>query len=526
MIENCKSYIRKQRALMALKIAMGLMALIGLSFGVSLNPLRFVQGLPSMLDLVKRMLSPNWSYVTSVMPVMVETLQMAFIASCMGSVIAIPLALLSSSNVAPSQKLSSLLNACFALLRTIPSLVWAILLVSIFGLGKFSGILALAMTSILMSQRLLRESIEGVNDNQLNAGISVGASIIQVLRYSVFPIILPAIVSTFFMTLETNMRHATVLGFVGAGGIGQLMWRDLNHLRYDNIATLVFMLFICVLMIDTMSFLIRRYSSKPRQMYQSVKGHFCYSLFKMMLVISGSVMLYMLLRQALSISPERFMLGLEQSGQMLSRMLRLDVSYWPQVFIGLLESLVIALFATCVGGIVTLLVTYVTAYNASPNRYVSFLMKACVNALRTFPPIVLAIIFFRGVGPGPMAGALALSVYTVGVLTKLYAETIEHVPVNLENSLRVTGASSVSMYVHGLYPHTRAHFFSLMLYRLESNMRASTILGIIGAGGIGSLLSTHIAWRNWERVGMILVAMTLMIIAIDFISSILRKRLK
>ncbi len=97
---------------------------------------------------------------------------------------------------------------------------------------------------------------------------------------------------------------------------------------------------------------------------------------------------------------------------------------------------------------------------------------------------------------------------------------------NIQDSIIVTGATKLESYRHGLFPpHTFPTFLSLALYRLESNIRNSTILGVIGAGGIGTILSMNITWRNWEKVGLLLLGISLMIILIDRFSNCLRKRL-
>jgi phosphonate transport system permease protein len=146
--------------------------------------------------------------------------------------------------------------------------------------------------------------------------------------------------------------------------------------------------------------------------------------------------------------------------------------------------------------------------------------------MRTIPPMIIAIIFFRGIGPGKLAGALALTVYTSGTLTKMYSEIIENVNKNVEDSIRSTGAKKIGIYVSGLYKETYPSFIGILLYRLESNIRNSTILGIIGAGGIGTLLNMNIIWRNWENVGLIVVAIGLMIGTIDILSKKIRMRVK
>ena len=140
--------------------------------------------------------------------------------------------------------------------------------------------------------------------------------------------------------------------------------------------------------------------------------------------------------------------------------------------------------------------------------------------------MIAAIIFFRGLGPGKFAGVMALVVYTVGSITKMYSEVIENVNQNLEDSVRSTGASNVAVYWSALVKETYPSFVGIFLYRLESNIRNSTILGIIGAGGIGTLLNMNIIWRNWENVGMMVLGIGLMIGSVDAISRKIRMRIK
>lgn len=227
----------------------------------------------------------------------------------------------------------------------------------------------------------------------------------------------------------------------------------------------------------------------------------------------------------ITISTERMRIGLEQGFIIINGMMKPDLTYIPKLLEGLIASFFIAIFATIVGALNALILSFFVAHNASPNKIVSMLTKILINVLRTFPPIVTAIIFFRGVGPGPLAGALALSLYTTGVLTKLYSEVIESIHENIKNSIAVTGASNVSCYRHGILPETYTMFMSLALYRLESNIRNSTILGIIGAGGIGTILAMNISWRNWDRVGLLILGVSMMIISIDTISQYIRKKL-
>lgn len=523
MMKNLKQYMIKRRVLKLSYLLTVAVALIFLGFKVDFSFIRLYRGIPSMLNLFQRMLTPNLSYRIEVFEKLIETIEIAIVSSITGVLLAVPFSLLVADNIAPNRYVADILTAIFSFFRTIPSLIWAALLVSVFSIGKFSGIIALSIIGFLMSLKLFREHIESIRENQLNSTRSVGANSIQVLRYCVMPYMFELSISVFFIVFETNIRSATILGLVGAGGIGQIMWRDLNHLRYDNLSTLILILFFTILIIDICSLVIRSYLRRSSIRFKSINSYKRYQVSKVFYIPAMVIGLLSLIIRSLNISYDRLLLGLKQGSQIIGRMVKIDISYYPKLIEGIGESFFIAIFATVAGALFALMLSYFTAYNTSPKRWLSLILKGIINIFRTFPPIITAIIFFRGVGPGPLAGAMALSIYTTGVLTKMYSEVLESTEKNIQNSIIVTGATGLESYRYGLFPHTFPTFLSLVLYRLESNIRNSTILGVIGAGGIGTILSMNITWRNWEKVGLLLLGISLMIIFIDRLSNYLRK---
>lgn len=522
---SLKQYTTKKRARILLYLLISIILLVFLGFKVNFSFIRLYKGIPSMFNLFERMLKPNLSYKTEVFEKLMETIEIGILSSIIGVLLAIPFSLLVASNITPNQYIADILTAIFSFFRTIPSLIWAAILVSIFSIGKFSGIIALSIIAFLMSLKLFREHIESIKENQLNSTRSVGANSIQVLRYCVMPYMLELSISIFLLVFETNIRSATILGLVGAGGIGQIMWRDLNHLRYDNLSTLILILFLTILTIDLISLIIRNYLRKSSINFKSIESYRRFQISKTICIPIIIIGLLFLVFKSLDIRYDRLLIGLSQGSTIIKRMIRIDMSYYPKLIEGVKESFFIAIFATIVGSLWAIILSYLTAYNTSPRKGISLLLKGVINIFRTFPPIITAIIFFRGVGPGPLAGAMALSIYTTGVLTKMYSEVLESTEKNIQDSIIVTGATKLESYRHGLFPHTFPTFLSLALYRLESNIRNSTILGVIGAGGIGTILSMNITWRNWEKVGLLLLGISLMIILIDRFSNCLRKRL-
>lgn len=499
-------------------------AAVILGYFVDADIFAFIKGIPDMADLLGRMFHPK--YDEAIKTALKETIEMSIYGSLSGLLFSIPFVFITAENIAPSKRTASVLNGFFSVIRTIPSLIWAAVLVSVFSIGKFSGTMALSIIAFLMSQKLLRERTEEIREEELNSVRAAGADKIQVMWYSVIPNLKKHITSTFFIILESNIRSATILGFVGAGGIGQLMWRDLNHMKYNNLAAIIFVLFFVIFIIDFISLFMRKDLKTINIHVNSLKSFKFIKIIKKIFFLFFMYAVFKEISGYFSISFERFAVGIHQGKIIGMRMLNPNFSYIPKMAEGIFESLYIALFATLVSGILSLVLSYFTAYNSSPGRIISVIFKIFSNILRTFPPMIAAIIFFRGLGPGKFAGAMALIVYTLGSITKMYSEVIENVNENLENSVRSTGASNLAVYSFAFIKETYPSFVGILLYRLESNIRNSTVLGIIGAGGIGTLLNMNIIWRNWENVGMMVLGIGIMIGGIDIISRKIRMKIK
>lgn len=494
---------------------------------IGFDPVRIWRGFPQMGGLLARMATPQWDYAAQVLETLVDTLQMAVAGAILGTVAGVPLAFLAARNISPLPALRRPVRWLLAGVRTIPHIIWAALLVTVLSLGRAAGVVALTITAANIVAKLLSEYMENLEERQLDALRGVGAGWSAVTAYAVIPRIGGQVWSLFFFTLEVNVRAATVLGLVGAGGIGQLLWRDLNFLRYDRLATLILILFLTVAAIDILSWLARRFQGLelPALRFKSYSWYRAWQGFKLALATISIGLAVVWGLSLLGIGWDRFLLGMEQAKIMLSRMLNPDWSYLPRLGQGLAESMYIAIFATIVGSLLAIPAAFLGAGNLWKFKAWPLANKTCVNLIRTFPSIILAIMFFRGVGPGPLAGALALSIYTSGVLGKLYSEIVEAVDHRVLEAMVSTGASPAQTWFFGLMPRVLPDFLAASLYRLESNVRTATILGIVGAGGIGTWLMMNLTARNWERVGLLLLGQVVVIVLVDSVSSVLRRRL-
>ncbi|WP_281885063.1 phosphonate ABC transporter, permease protein PhnE [Paenibacillus sp. YYML68] len=192
---------------------------------------------------------------------------------------------------------------------------------------------------------------------------------------------------------------------------------------------------------------------------------------------------------------------------------------------GLRDTLGISIIGTFISAILCVPFAFWAAVNMSKLRSVSGSGKFVLSLIRTFPEIIMAIIFIKAVGPGAFAGVLALGLHSIGMLGKLYSEAVEDLDLGPSEALTACGANRLQVLWFAIMPQVLPQFFSFALYRFEINIRSASILGLIGAGGIGTPLIFALEARAWSRVGIILLGIIVMVTIIDIISSSIRKRL-
>lgn len=188
---------------------------------------------------------------------------------------------------------------------------------------------------------------------------------------------------------------------------------------------------------------------------------------------------------------------------------------------GLLETFAIAVIGTFIASIICIPFAFLGAKNMMKLGISKFIL----SIIRVFPEIVMALIFIKAVGPGSFSGVLALGIHSVGMLGKLFVEDIESLDFSAVESLKASGANKMKTLMFAVIPQILPSFISLILYRFELNLRSASILGLIGAGGIGTPLIFALQTRSWDRVGIILIGLIAMVALVDLISGAVRKRI-
>jgi phosphonate transport system permease protein len=202
-----------------------------------------------------------------------------------------------------------------------------------------------------------------------------------------------------------------------------------------------------------------------------------------------------------------------------------DWSYVPNALEKMVESLEMAWIGTVIGAVISLPLGFFGAKNVS-SGLVSNVMRQVLNAIRAFPELVLAVLIFIPIaGLGPVAGALAIGLHSVGTLGKLTAEVVEGIDPGPVEAARATGASSLQVQRWGVLPQVLPEIVAFWLYRFEINIRASAVLGVVGAGGIGFLLQQTLAFKHFQEAGTLLLVVVVVTIMVDTASGWLRRRI-
>lgn len=239
-------------------IALFIILIISSGIFTDFSASRLIENADQAGDILSQMfLPPDLSYARRLLGPLLETIQMSIIGTTLGAILAIPLAIFSARNFIENRWLNGFFRNVLGIFRTIPAMALAAIFAAVFGFGSFSGMLALMLFTMGLVAKLGYESIENIDRGAVEALEASGASKLSILRYAIIPQVLPAFFSYTLYGFEVNIRAAAVLGYVGAGGIGEYYNRTLSYFKYDRAGTIVIMTFVIVLLIDLLSSKIR-----------------------------------------------------------------------------------------------------------------------------------------------------------------------------------------------------------------------------------------------------------------------------
>ena len=230
--------------------------------------------------------------------------------------------------------------------------------------------------------------------------------------------------------------------------------------------------------------------------------------------------------RSVEVIPEFLYDAPEQMKDLFVRMWPVDWAHYPQgVHEALVETLHIATIGTVLAIIMALPIGVLAANNVVPYAPLNYLAKLVLVASRSVNSLVWALLFVAVFGPGALAGTLAIAFRSIGFVGKLFGEALEEADRGTIEALEAVGAPWTSIFAKGYWPQVKPAFWSIALFRWDINVRESSVLGLVGAGGVGVALNTALDYLQWPRVAMVLVAILTVVIVAEVAVTALRKRI-
>jgi len=420
-----------------------------------------MSGLESAISLLRQFFPPDlsFSYLKAESMPLFETLEIAAGAIFLALIIGLLFSLIIGARLPGSRALYALL----ASFRSIPDLTLAILCVVLVGLGPAAGILALTLFYSAAMGKIFADLFASADPDPIEALHATGATRIMVAFYGLLPLRLKDLLTYGGYEFESAIRASVIVGAVGAGGIGTELVGSLNMTDYHRVTTLIIMLVALIASIDLLVLYVRK---RPGTL--------------LVLAAFGAVAAWHRWPHLMAVTH-----ALQAFKTMVPPELPAEALRELPTLIG--ETLLIAFGGTLLAVICALPLAVAAARNISP-VFISFPVRRVLEALRAVPEIVWGLILIGIAGLGPKVGILALGLHSAGSLGKLYAESLENVATEPVMAMASTGGSTLSIAGFAVLPLAFAPMTVHTLFRFEWNMRAATIVGMIGAGAIGGAL--------------------------------------
>ncbi|MBV9385990.1 MAG: phosphonate ABC transporter, permease protein PhnE [Chroococcidiopsidaceae cyanobacterium CP_BM_ER_R8_30] len=221
---------------------------------VEVDLVRIFKSTGKLLGFAQQLITiPEWSYLPTLGTKMLETLEIAFLCTTLSLILSLPLGLLAARNSSPHLIVYHISRNLLSLMRALPEIVWALVFVSAVGLGPLPGVMALTFVTTGFMAKIFAESIEVVNSKAIESVAATGSNWLQLVTFAILPEAFPDLISTFFYIIDHNVRAATIIGLVGAGGIGYELVMSLRLFNYSRLMLIMLSIYLIVTILDRLS---------------------------------------------------------------------------------------------------------------------------------------------------------------------------------------------------------------------------------------------------------------------------------
>ena len=484
------------------------------------------------------------------------TLGLVICGTLLAAVISVPVAYLAASNTTPGALWLAFARFVGVLTRAIPDVVFAMVFVLVFSLGTLPGILAIGIHSIGMISKMFADAIEQIDEGPRLAIRAAGGSRLQEFTAGVLPQVMPSWVATVLHRNDINLRGSVILGYVGVVGLGMEMSFAFKSLDYGlGLGYAVVIFALCVVM-EVVSSTIRAamlgISPTGRGLGDRILRGLRRSRYRAAGTGTGTPTTAIDAQLHRPWTHNRIRdtaWGWIATAVIVGSVLICDirwsdlvtvwakipaiaVKFWPPSFgsydagimLGAMgETIAIALAATLMTLVVSIVVGSLAARNVAPSRGVRTGMRFLLVLVRGIPEIILAIVLIVITGLGTQAGTVALAVGGVGLLGKLIADSFEEVKAGPERALTAAGASRLQVYAGATVPQGTRALIGHTFYMLDTNIRAATLLGIVGGGGVGYYLLNASQGSNYGAVTAIVLMILVTVLLVEGVAVWMRR---
>ena len=530
------------------------------------------EGWPETQNLLSRMVPPfipseDFTVITKAA---LDTFFIAFAGTALGLLLGIPLGLLSARNIMPFAPVRAFARAIVVFSRATPALVFALCFVRLYGIGVLAGLLAIGIHSIGMIGKLITDAAEEIDPGPREGVIATGAGSLQDLYTGIWSQMVPTVISISLYRLELDFRSAPILGWVGAGGIGLILRGYAGSLRYQELLGITILIVVLVVILEILSATTRHallgktetdLPGKPGRMTQLFLGGTTrpgkkiadwminksankeasesesqisrsltppWTRERIKVNSIGLIFFVLLIISVLvpDIATSRIVDGSQKLPSFIARLTPNDWSWFTdRLFSDMIDTIAIGFAATGIALLFAIPFSFLAASNTAPGRFVYLISRLFMLLVRCVPELVVAVIFVAAIGPGPKTGTLALAIGMFGFITKLFADSIEEARQGIRDGVNSTGANRLQESVTGVLPQVAPSMVSHSLYLLDVAIRSSTILGIVGGGGIGFLLMSAAKRLYFETLGGIIFCIFVVVFLVEIIATWIRRKI-
>ena len=445
------------------------------------------------------------------------------------------------------------IRAVLSVPRAIHEIIWGLFFVNISGLDPLTAVLAIAIPFGAITAKVFSEILDETPRQSLLALLNSGVAPLHALTYGLIPQAFPNLLSYTFYRFECSIRSAAVLGIIGAGGLGYQILLSLQSLRYEQMWTLFLALFVLNGSVDFWSALLRHrlglanrldlntlnLTQRPSPFYQRDP------------VVIGSWLGTMLLLpfSFWYVQADVSKLWQPRALQLLTGVFR---AAWPPQLTGIASSqlwelttqtLAMSILAMAIAGVGGILLSFPAAHNfflpggllhpTKTSQAAKFwstagllLTRFGLLVSRAIPAPIWALMWLFILFPGILPGAIALGLHNLGILGRLMAEVTENLDERPLKALKAQGAPAIPIFLYGVLPVTLPRFIAYILYRWEVCIRETVIVGLVGAGGLGRLLTEQLTSFDYPGLLVTLSFFIGLTFLVDLISATLRKALR